>query len=110
MLSAGQVTWLDPGQFQTHQLYNHNIEGNMCATIQCYKYSKTDFEHYEFFDYLDEDAKKVCQFAPKSDWRYSDFKEQIRAEWVAYKNMTRSNQLGGKKFMEPLSADMKQLH
>lgn len=94
MLSAGQVTWLDPGQFQTHQLYNHNIAGNMCATIQCYKYSKTDFEHYEFFDYIDEDAKQVCQFAPKSDWRYSDFKEQVRAEWEAYKSMTRSSRPG----------------
>lgn len=93
VLSSGQVTWLDPGQFQTHQLYNHNIAGNMCATIQCYKYSKLDFEHYEYFDYLNEDTKKVCQFTPKSDWRYSDFKEQVRAEWNAYKNSTQGNNL-----------------
>ena len=94
VLSSGQVTWLEPGQFQTHQLYNHNITGNMCATIQCYKYSKIDFEHYEYFDYLNEETKEVCQFTPKSDWRYSDFKEQIRAEWIAYKNSTQGNNLG----------------
>ncbi|VAW50774.1 hypothetical protein MNBD_GAMMA06-392 [hydrothermal vent metagenome] len=92
-LSAGQVTWLDPKQFQTHQLYNHNIEGNMCATIQCYKYSKIDFEHYEYFDYRNEDSQKICQFTPKSDWRYSRFKEQVRAEWEAYKSSARGNNL-----------------
>ncbi|HHJ35756.1 MAG TPA: hypothetical protein ENJ87_08310 [Gammaproteobacteria bacterium] len=100
VLSAGQVTWLDPGQFQTHQLYNHNIEGNMCATIQCYKYSKIDFEHYEYFDYLNEDTREVCQFAPRSDWRYSDFKEQIRAEWDAYKRGARSNSPGRVMFTD----------
>jgi len=89
VLCAGQVTWLDPGQFQTHQLYNHNIEGNMCATIQCYKYSDTDFEHYEFFDYIDADKQEVCKFTPKADWRYSDFKAQVRAEWEAYKKSTK---------------------
>ncbi len=89
VLSASQVTWLDPGQFQTHQLYNHNIKGNMCATIQCYKYSETDKQHYEYFDYINDESKEICQFTPKADWRYSDFKEQIRAEWNAYKNKIR---------------------
>ncbi len=86
ILSAGQVTWLDPGQFQTHQLYNHNIAGNMCATIQCYKYSKQDSDHYEYFDYLNEETQELCQFYPAADWRYSDFKEQIHAEWNLYKS------------------------
>jgi len=63
----------------------------MCATIQCYKYRKLDFEHYEYFDYLNEDTKEVCQFTPKSDWRYNDFKEQVRAEWDAYKNSTQKD-------------------
>ncbi len=94
VLSAGQVTWLDPGQFQTHQLYNHNVEGNMCATIQCYKYSNTDFEHYEFFDYIDADKQAICQFEPKADWRYSDFKAQIRAEWDVYKKSRKHFILG----------------
>ena len=109
IVSSGQVTWIDPGQFQTHQLYNHNIAGNMCATIQCYKYSKLDFEHYEYFDYLNEDTREVCQFVPKSDWRYSDFKEQIRAEWNTYKNSIRCNNLGGaEKLIE--NSLIKKLH
>ncbi len=53
--------------------------------------SKTDFEHYDFYDDLDGDVKRICQFAAKSDWRYSDFKEQIRAEWQTYKSVTRSS-------------------
>ncbi len=90
VVSASQVTWLDPGQFQTHQLYNHNIEGNMCATIQCYKYSKDDHQHYEYFDYINDKTDEVCQFTPTADWRFSDFKEQIRAEWNAYKDMIKN--------------------
>lgn len=97
VVSAGQVTWLDPGQFQTHQLYNHNIEGNMCATIQCYKYSQSDLQHYEYFDYINEETQKVCQFVPNADWRYGDFKALIREEWNAYKDSIRKNNIGATK-------------
>lgn len=104
VLTAGQVTWLEPGQFQTHQLYNHNIAGNMCATIQCYKYSKSDAQHYEFFDYLNEDAQEVCQFYPSADWRYSEFKALIRAEWDAYKNSLKRCTIGGLNFEDQMKA------
>lgn len=95
VLSADQVTWLDPDQFQTHQLYNHNIEGNMCATIQCYKYSKADSRHYEFFDYINEETQQVCQFVPNADWRYSEFKAAIKKEWDVYKGSIRNNHIAG---------------
>lgn len=94
VLSAGQVTWLEPGQFQTHQLYNHNIEGNMCATIQCYKYNQSDLRHYEYFDYINDETKEICQFTPAADWRYGEFKELIREEWNAYKAKISSNNIG----------------
>lgn len=100
VLSAGQVTWLDPGQFQTHQLYNHNIAGNMCATIQCYKYSQTDHKHYEYFDYINDETNEICQFTPSADWRYGDFKEKIRAEWNAYKDKISGNKVGGSRISD----------
>lgn len=85
VLAAGQVTWIEPEQFQTHQLYNHNVAGNMCATIQCYQYSKEDHAHYEYFDYLGHGNHAIQHFTPTADWRYSEFKALIKAEWERYK-------------------------
>ena len=84
VLGAGQVTWLNDRQFQTHRLYNHNISGNMCATIQCYMYNSTDNLHYEYFDYLSHNGQKN-QYTPQSDWDYLSFKQLIREEWESYK-------------------------
>lgn len=84
VLGAGQVTWLNDRQFQTHRLYNHNISGNMCATIQCYMYNSMDKRHYEYFDYLSHNGQKN-QYTPQSDWDYLSFKQLIREEWESYK-------------------------
>ena len=85
-LTQGQITWLDPDQYQTHRLYNHNVSGNMCATLQCYQYGSDDERHYEYFDYLNEESAGIEKFAPRTDWSYSEFRQKIRDEWSAYLN------------------------
>lgn len=86
VVSNGDVTWLDDRQFQTHQLFNHNINGTACITIQCYMYNDRDLNHYENFDYIGgEDSDKIIAFVPNSDWDYNYFKELIREEFTNYK-------------------------
>nr|YP_009306230.1 hypothetical protein [Derbesia sp. WEST4838]AOP19134.1 hypothetical protein [Derbesia sp. WEST4838] len=77
ILNEGQVTWLNDRQFQTHCLYNHNIKGQMCATIQCYMYNSNDNIHYEYFDYLKHNGE-IDQYTPQSDWDYREFKQLIK--------------------------------
>jgi len=79
-LVAGQVTWLSPDYYQTHQLLNPAPEGSMCATLQCYRYPDTDREHYEYFDYLTQ-CNETKQFYPNSDMDFLEFKEKIKKEW-----------------------------
>ena len=86
-LFEGQVTWLSPEYYQTHQLFNPAPPGHMCATLQCYRYPDGDNEHYEYFDYLYKDENgewQIGQFYPNSDMNYLDFKAAVRAEWNAY--------------------------
>jgi predicted metal-dependent enzyme (double-stranded beta helix superfamily) len=83
VLSAGQVTWLDDRQFQTHQLFNHNT-GTTCVTIQCYLYNDDDDRHYKAFDYIGGDSA-LHEFVPDSDWDYAEFKKLMREEWAEYK-------------------------
>jgi hypothetical protein len=80
-LLKNQMTWLDAKHYQTHQLFNHNIKGNMCATLNYYMYNHNDNEHYEYFDYSD-DESKIKQFKPKSDFTFSEFKDKIKKEWL----------------------------
>lgn len=83
-LHAGQVTWLSPGYYQTHQLFNPMPVGHMCATLQCYRYPATDRVHDEYFHYLSEVAPgiyEIKKFYPNSDMGFLDFKAAVRAEW-----------------------------
>lgn len=84
VVSKGDVTWLDDRQFQTHQLFNHNIDGTACVTIQCYMYNDSDNRHYENFDYIGGN-NEVEPFVPNSDWDYSEFKRLLQEEFSAYK-------------------------
>lgn len=78
-ISAGNVTFLSPMYYQTHQLHNFD-EKSFTATLQCYRYPPEDHQHYEYFDYLD-DNNSIQHFDPDSDALYLDFKEIIREEW-----------------------------
>ena len=82
-LVAGDVTWLSPSAYQTHQLFNPAPVGQMCATLQCYRYPNADRGHYEYFDYLAQvdGVWTTQQFYPNSDMNYLNFKAAIRAEW-----------------------------
>ena len=76
----GAVTWMEPNLNQTHQLKHIDSNGKSCITIQCYAYGSDDREHYEYFDYLANDAKSIGHFEPKSDMNYDDFKNLMRQE------------------------------
>lgn len=83
VFSEGDITWISAVQNQTHQLYNSNIEGPTCITIQCYMYDESDTEHYAFFDYKVEDSDKIDKFDPDSDMDFLFFKETIKKEWLS---------------------------
>jgi hypothetical protein len=83
VFSEGDITWISAVQNQTHQLYNSNIEGPTCITIQCYMYDELDHNHYSFFDYKVEDSDKINKFDPNSDMDFLLFKETIKKEWAA---------------------------
>ncbi|KAJ7071430.1 hypothetical protein C8F01DRAFT_433764 [Mycena amicta] len=82
-LEKGDVTWLDPNNFQVHQLSNENRDGAICCTIQCYSYGAKDSRHYEAFDYVNSDTHKVIEhFEPNSDMSFLEFKRAIKEEWA----------------------------
>lgn len=83
VFSEGDITWISAVQNQTHQLYNSNIEGPTCITIQCYMYDESDRNHYAFFDYKVEDSDKIDKFDPDSDMDFLLFKETIKKEWLS---------------------------
>ncbi|CAF1096652.1 unnamed protein product [Rotaria sp. Silwood1] len=86
ILEKGQVTWMLPRLNQTHQVRNPDIYGNSSVTIQCYQYGEEDDEHYEYFDYLNNDGQAIGHFAPTSDIDFVEFKEKMRAEWNKAQN------------------------
>lgn len=82
--TQGDVTFLTPDYYQIHQLFNPTeAGGEFCATIQCYRYSDDNTQHYEYFDYIE--GHTIQQFTPDSDWDYLTFKALIKAEWESAK-------------------------
>lgn len=77
---AGQVTFLSPEFYQVHRLRNLQPGGKMTVTIQCYRYSPDDSEHYEFFNYLNGNGVPE-KFTPDSDCSYLTFKRIVKEEW-----------------------------
>ena len=79
--TLGDVTWISPTLNQVHQL--KNLEGNKdtCITIQCYMYESENTQHYDYFDYIDGDAKNIQQFEPDSDMEFIEFKKVMKKEW-----------------------------
>jgi hypothetical protein len=77
----GDVTWISPTLNQVHQLKNLDGNKDTCITIQCYMYEESDKAHYDYFDYVDENAT-IQQFEPDSDMDFLKFKETMRREWL----------------------------
>jgi predicted metal-dependent enzyme (double-stranded beta helix superfamily) len=78
---VGDITWISPTLNQVHQLKNLETNKDTCITIQCYMYEHDDTKHYDYFDYLDGDAK-IQQFEPDSDMDFVEFKKTMRKEWL----------------------------
>ena len=76
------ITWISPTLNQVHRLTNlvDNIEA--CITIQCYMYNEDDDAHYDYFDYLGDNGKKL-QYTPDSDMDFVKFKELMKQEWIS---------------------------
>ncbi|RPA77052.1 hypothetical protein BJ508DRAFT_417358 [Ascobolus immersus RN42] len=79
-LKKGMITWLDPDNYQIHQL--HNKSEGLCCTIQCYSYEDKDETHYGKFDYSKAD-ESVGHFDPNSDMAFGKFYELMKAETEA---------------------------
>ncbi|CAF4969262.1 unnamed protein product, partial [Rotaria socialis] len=60
---------------------NPDIYGNTSVTIQCYQYGEEDQEHYEYFDYLNNDGQAIDHFDPTSDIDFFEFKRLMQNEW-----------------------------
>jgi len=75
----GDITWINPTLNQTHQLKNNGR--STCITIQCYMYEESNHNHYDYFDYLDEDGH-TQQYEPDSDMDYINFRERMKEEWA----------------------------
>ena len=75
----GDITWISPTLNQTHQLVNVD-KTQTCVTIQCYMYDEKDRQHYDYFDYLDDNGK-TQQYEPDSDMDFIAFKDLMAQEW-----------------------------
>jgi hypothetical protein len=76
------ITWISSTLNQVHQLKNIDGSKEICITIQCYLYDKTDTEHYDYFDYLGKNNAK-SQYEPDSDMDFVEFKKKIKEEWCS---------------------------
>lgn len=83
-IKEGDITWITPRLNQTHQLHNETPH-TVCVTVQCYLYNIEDNFHYECFDYIDNNGKKIEKFLPNSDMDFLAFKEQMKKEWESSK-------------------------
>ena len=83
-ISKGDVTWISPNWYQTHQLIN-DVSGDYCATIQCYKYGDDDDTQWPYFDYFDEN-KTIAEFLPNSDFEYTKLREALLVEYASRLN------------------------
>lgn len=78
------ITWITPNMNQVHQLYNSELNDKTCITIQCYMYGENNKNHYDYFDYIDNDGSKQ-QYEPDSDMEFSKFKALMKKEWYEKK-------------------------
>ena len=81
----GDITWISPDWYQTHQLINRTDD--FCATIQCYRYADQDTVRYDGFDYIP-DIEKECtsteKFLPNSDFSFVSLHLQLKREYWRY--------------------------
>ena len=81
-IAKGDVTWISPNWYQTHQLKN-DTSGDYCATIQCYQYGNENDQHWPYFDYVS-DQDQIEDFLPNSDFNFIQLREDLLKEYSAY--------------------------
>jgi hypothetical protein len=83
------IMWISPELNQIHQLKNLETSKECCITIQCYRYSYSDFFHYDYFDYIDDNGN-IQQYEPDSDMDFVSFKKLMKKEWYEYLAMKKA--------------------
>ena len=81
-ISKGDVTWISPNWYQTHQLIN-DTSGDYCATLQCYQYGDEDQHHWPYFNYVSE-QDQIEDFLPNSDFQFISLREKLLKEYQSY--------------------------
>lgn len=81
-ISKGDVTWISPNWYQTHQLIN-DTSGDYCATLQCYQYGDEDQHHWPYFNYVSE-QDQIEDFLPNSDFQFITLREKLLEEYQSY--------------------------
>ena len=77
-VKKGDVTWISPNWFQTHQLWNYTAD--YCATIQCYQYGSNDLTEWPYFDYV-ADTAVIDEFLPDSDFTFHEMQRLVLKEF-----------------------------
>ncbi|KAH6623589.1 RmlC-like cupin domain-containing protein [Chaetomium tenue] len=80
-LRKGDVTWLDPHNYQIHQLHNLAEYLGVCCTIQCYRFEKKDKNQINNFQYTDTNGE-CHEFTPSSDITFYAFRREMKKEWL----------------------------
>ena len=77
-VKKGDVTWISPNWFQTHQVWNYTAD--YCATVQCYQYGSNDLTHWPYFDYV-ASTEVIDEFLPDSDFTFREMQRIVLKEF-----------------------------
>jgi len=76
----GDVMWMSPEWFQTHQL--RNVSNDYCATINCYRYDVDDPIQWNLFDYVNDANGQMGNFFPNTDFTFGQMRQLVLEEWA----------------------------
>jgi hypothetical protein len=91
LLEEGQISWLSPTLNRTHQMKNVQLT-SLCILVTCYRdqceqneteRSKELFRCAHNDDADDNNSNEIRSIKPCSDMFFSEFKQQIKREWLA---------------------------
>jgi len=75
----GDVMWMSPEWFQTHQL--RNVSNDFCASINCYRYDEDDKIQWNLFDYVNDENGQMGNFFPNTDFSFGEMRDLVIKEW-----------------------------
>ena len=77
-VKKGDVTWMTPHWYQSHQLFNDSDD--FSATIQCYRYGSADTKMRPYFDYVNDDGS-LGEFLPNCDFTFTELNQIVLDEY-----------------------------